>query len=154
MGPDTLIERYSHRLGVSPEEARRRLFLNCVPPGRRLLVKLCRVVRPRLYQMDLRLIDEAGAAPNVQGVVDALDRWQHRAASVQSVVRDRWHLRVSGRNLIAVAMTLFAEADPIPAATTPPVRSSGVVASVAPPLVTDLVASGSSEVPDAVRAHG
>jgi hypothetical protein len=106
-----LLERYSERLRISPEEARTRLFYECVQSWKRGFVRLHNGLRPGLYRHDWRLVEEAGKATSRQEVLDALDRWNHRSNSVPSYARDRWNWRVSGRRLLAVAMEVFKDTE-------------------------------------------
>lgn len=108
MQDSPLLERYARRLNLTPEEARRRLFQECIPPRQRGIVRVHCLVRPRLYASDWRLVHEAGLATNMQGVMNALGRWQHCAPLVRSWGRELLHWRVSGRRLLAVARELFA----------------------------------------------
>lgn len=151
MSRSPLLERYAERLRITPEEARSRLFYECVPNWKRGLVRMHRVVRPGLYQMDVRLVEEAGRATSYQAVLDALDRWNHRMPAVQSVARNRWHWRVSGRRLLTLALALFQDQE-MPAAAAP---ASVNVPSQAPvPVTTPSGKARNPAVADVVRAHG
>lgn len=155
MSRPPLIERYAERLRLSREEAQQRLFYECVPNWKRGFVRIHGLLRPRLYQADWRLVEEAGNATNYQGVLDALDRWNHRSPSVQSYARNRWHWRISGRRLLAVAVTLLKEAGEAQSAPAPgPVE----VARPEPPMVPVAVESvrrlSSVAADELLRAHG
>lgn len=109
----SLLDRYARRFGLAAAAAEQRLFYECVPVGKRLPVRLHRWLRPNLYGSDVRLIHEAGRADSRQEVMDALDRWHHRAARIQAWEREAFGWRVSGRLLLAVARTVF-QANEIP----------------------------------------
>jgi hypothetical protein len=142
---------------LTPEEARNRLFYECVPNWKRGFVRFHRVLRPKLYQLDWRLVDEAGKSTSYQEVLDAIDRWNHRSPAVQSLARDRWQWRVSGRRLLTLALALFKDsADPVETMTTrPAVRP--LAAEPPPKLPAPAPAAAKlagKDVTDMVRAHG
>jgi hypothetical protein len=103
----SLLARYARRFGLAPAAAEERLFYECVPWGKRFPVRLHRWLRPNLYGSDVRLVHEAGLADSRQEVMDALDRWHHRAARIQAWEREAFGWRVSGRLLLAVARSVF-----------------------------------------------
>ncbi len=103
----SLLGRYARRFGLTAAAAEQRLFYECVPVAKRLPVRLHRWLRPNLYGSDLRLVHEAGQASGRQEVMDALDRWHHRATRIQAWEREAFGWRVSGRLLLALARTLF-----------------------------------------------
>jgi hypothetical protein len=103
----SLLARYARRFGLDSAAAEQRLFYECVPVGKRLPVRLHRWLRPNLYGSDSRLIHEAGRADSRQGVMDAIDRWHHRAAQIRAWEREAFGWRISGRLLLAVARSLF-----------------------------------------------
>ncbi len=109
----SLLARYARRFGLGAAAAEQRLFYECVPVGKRLPVRLHRWLRPNLYGSDSRLIHEAGRADSRREVMDALDRWHHRAARIQAWEREAFGWRVSGRLLLAVARSVF-QANEIP----------------------------------------
>lgn len=154
MSQPPLLERYAERLRITPEEARSRLFYECVPNWKRGLVRMHRVVRPSLYQMDIRLMEEAGKATSYQAVLDALDRWNHRMPTVQSVARNRWHWRISGRRLLTLALALFQDQQ-VPAASAPSLPTEpGNSKVLVPAAVSPTLARSDATVDDGVRAHG
>lgn len=157
MSRPPLLERYAERLRLTPEEARNRLFYECVPNWKRGFVRFHRVLRPKLYQLDWRLVDEAGKSTSYQEVLDAIDRWNHRSPAIQSLARDRWQWRISGRRLLTLAVALFKDsADPVETVTNGPVaRPSAVEPS--PKVPAPVLAAAKSvgkDVTDMVRAHG
>lgn len=153
MSRSPLLERYAERLRITPEEARSRLFYECIPNWKRGFVRMHRVVRPGLYQMDVRLVEEAGKATSYQAVLDALDRWNHRTPTVQSVARNRWQWRVSGRRLLTLALALFQDQEIQPPASPAPV--SVPLPMPVPPPVSPLPAKVRNPAEaDVVRAHG
>lgn len=151
MSRSPLLERYAERLRITPEEARRRLFYECVPNWKRGLVRMHRVVRPGLYKMDVRLVEEAGQATSYQAVLDALDRWNHRMPAIQSVARNRWQWRVSGRRLLTLALALFQDQE-VPSASAPAPVNVPPPASV--PATPPPAKAKNPAVADVVRAHG
>ncbi len=152
MSRSPLLERYAERLRITPEEARSRLFYECVPNWKRGLVRIHRVVRPGLYQMDVRLVDEASKATSYQAVLDALDRWNHRMPAVRSMARIRWHWRVSGRRLLTLALALFQDQTAVeePHSTLPPDAPGAPAPAKKPPVPS----RSNPTVADVVRAHG
>lgn len=126
MSRPPLITRFADRVKLSPEEARSRLFYECVPNWKRGFVRFHGALRPRLYQHDWGLVEEAGKATNYQGVVDALDRWNHRTSTVQCYVRNRWQWRISGRRLLALAVALFKDEESEPQVPVPPAPAGAV----------------------------
>jgi hypothetical protein len=103
----SFLARYARRFGLVATAAEQRLFYECVPVAKRLPVRLHRWLRPNLYGSDLRLVREAGQAMGRQEVMDALDRWHHRASRIHAWEREAFGWRVSGRLLLALARTLF-----------------------------------------------
>ena len=103
----SLLARYARRFGLTATAAEQRLFYECVPVAKRLPVRLHRWLRPNLYGSDLRLVHEAGQAMGRQEVMDALDRWHHRASRIHAWEREAFGWRVSGRLLLALARSLF-----------------------------------------------
>lgn len=154
-----LLERYAERLRLTPEEARNRLFYECVPNWKRSFVRFHRVLRPKLYQLDWSLVDEAGGSTSYQEVLDAIDRWNHRSPAVQSLARNRWQWRVSGRRLLTLAVAVFKDSADVAES---PVNGSGVRPAAESP-VAKAAAFGpalgavkpvAKDVTDMVRAHG
>ena len=160
MSRPPLLERYAERLRLTPEEARNRLLYECVPNWKRGFVRFHRVLRPKLYQLDWRLVDEAGRSTSYQEVLDAIDRWNHRSPAVQSVARNRWQWRVSGRRLLTLAVSLFKDSSELGES---PANGSGVRPAAAESPVPKAVAFGpalgvakpiAKDVTETVRAHG
>lgn len=160
MSRPPLLARYAERLRLTPEEARNRLFYECVPNWKRGFVRFHRVLRPQLYQLDWRLLDEAGKSTSYQEVLDAIDRWNHRSPAIQSLARERWQWRVSGRRLLTVAVSLFKDSaglEEFPSNEAPlrPLAAEPLPAKSAAPTLDKVKAKPlRNDVADTVRAHG
>lgn len=107
--PIQFAERIIQQRGVSAEKVRRWVFARGLPPLKRPLAWVLRVVAERAFAHDHLVVEEFCKAQTREEVTDAINLLHRAPVYEHAFVRGTLGCRISGRRLAALADELMRE---------------------------------------------
>jgi hypothetical protein len=100
--PQTFQALFCEAYRCRPDNARRRMFWLSLHRRAWPLAVLIMRLRPRFFEWDLQLLDEAAQACDINELVAALNGFRQECSAKHSFIHDDLRIRISGKRLISV----------------------------------------------------